>query len=154
VIAVEAAEIADHPEGTDPNALYAVQAGGLWFLHMGDLGFGLRNDELRAFVGRCDVLLALVGEGLTLPLGELDPMIEFLEPKWVVPMHYSLPPISAGMAGVDSFLQRHPRWPVLVARHHTVTFPLPVSPLGYPTIVVLEPSGYTATGGFPEFCCR
>ena len=38
---ITAAEIPDHPEGTDDNALYSFKAGGLWFAHMGDLGFVL-----------------------------------------------------------------------------------------------------------------
>lgn len=153
VIAVEAAEIANHPEGTDPNALYAFKAGGLWFLHMGDLGFGLSADELQPFAGHCDVLLALVGENLTLPLADLDPMIEALQPTWIVPMHYELPPIVGNMSTVDKFLQRHLDSPVVIARHHTVTFPLSVSSPSRPTIVILEPSGYKATAGLPEFHC-
>ena len=32
------------------------------------------------------MLLALVGEHLTLRLDELDPMIEILKPRWIVPM--------------------------------------------------------------------
>ncbi len=41
-----------------------------------------------------DVLLALTGEGLTLRLDELDPMIDTLNPTWIVPMHYNLAPVS------------------------------------------------------------
>ena len=70
-------------------------------------------------------------------------------------MHYGLPPLggadAGGMTPVDMFLNRHPRAPVYVARHHTVTFPLPKSADGQPIIVVLEPSGYKPTGGLPEF---
>jgi hypothetical protein len=40
---------------------------------------------------------------------------------------------------------------VIVARHHTMTFPTTKSEDGRPTIVVLEPSGYQPTGGFPGF---
>ena len=69
LVAVEAAEAPDHPDGADDNALYAFNAGGLWFLHMGDLGYGLNEDDLAPFAGRCDVLLALTGEGLTLAAG-------------------------------------------------------------------------------------
>ena len=140
--AVQAAEAPHHPDGPDDNALYAFKAGGLWFLHMGDLGYGIGADELAPFAGRCDVLLTLVGEHLTLDLDELDPMIEFLNPTWIVPMHYNLPPITAGMTKIDAFLKRRSGDPVIFARHHTVTFPLPSGGLGRPTIVVLEPSGY------------
>ena len=143
--AVEAAEVADHPDGADDNALYAFNAGGLWFLHMGDLGYGLNEDELAPFAGRCDVLLALTGEGLTLKLDELDPMIDILNPKWIVPMHYNLAPVSGQkrrMTKVDVFIERRPSDPVVYARQPVVTFPLPASEVGRPAIVILEPSGY------------
>jgi len=151
VITVEAAEITDHPEGSDPNALYAFKAGGLWFLHMGDVGFGLSAEQLQPFVGHCDVLLALVGEGLTVTLDALEPMIEILKPSWIFPMHYELPPIVGKMSSVDKFLQRYPRNPVIVPRQHSIALPLPELSPDRPTIVVLEPSGYKATGGLPQF---
>ncbi len=140
--AVQAAEAPHHPEGPDDNALYAFKAGGLWFLHMGDLGYGIGAEELAPFAGRCDVLLALVGEHLTLELDALDPMIEFLDPTWIVPMHYNLPPLTAGMTRVDEFLKRRSGDPVIFARHDTVTFPMPSGGLGRPTIVVVDPAGY------------
>ncbi len=145
MFAVRAAEAPHHPEGPDDNALYAFKAGGLWFLHMGDLGYGIGADELAPFAGHCDVLLTLVGEHLTLRLDELEPMIEFLNPTWIVPMHYNLPPLTAGMTTVDVFLKRRPRDPLIYARSHTVTFPLPSGGLDRPTIVVLDPSGYEPT---------
>ena len=145
LVAVAAAEAPDHPDGADDNALYAFKANGLWFLHMGDLGYELDADQLAPFAGHCDVLLALTGEGLTLRLDELDPMIDFLEPTWIVPMHYGLAPVSGikrRMSTLDVFLTRRPSDPVIYARRSAVTFPLPKSDLGRPTIVVLKPSGY------------
>lgn len=155
VAAIPAAEIADHPEGTDDNALYSFYAGDLWWAHLGDLGFGLSNEQLEPWVGKCDVLLPITGEQLTLKLDELEEMIEFLKPTWIVPMHYAIPPLGGasggGMTYIDAFLNDRPRDPVYVARHHTVEFPLPKSPNGRPTIVILEPSGYLPTGGLPTF---
>ena len=157
LVAIPAAEIPDHPEGTDDNALYAFKAGGLWFGHLGDLGFGLSNEELAPWAGRCDVLMAIVGEKHTVPLDALDSMIDFLKPTWILPMHYGVPPLGGegvpggGMSPVDVFLNRRSRDPVIVARYHTMTFPTTRSEDGRPTIVVLEPSGYQPTGGFPGF---
>ena len=145
LIAVEAAEAPDHPDGADDNALYAFQAGPLWFLHMGDLGYGLNADQLAPFAGHCDVLLALTGEGLTVRFDELNPMIDILTPSWIIPMHYNLPPVSGikrRMTRIEPFLQLRRRDPVIFCRHHTVTFPLPAPVAGRPTIVVLEPFGY------------
>lgn len=142
VIAVQAAEAPHHPEGPDDNALYAFKAGNLWFLHMGDLGYGIYGDELAPFADHCDVLLALTGEGLTLKLGELDAMIDILNPTWIVPIHYNLPPLDADMTAVEAFLRRRSHDPIIHVRHHTVTFPLSNIGVGGPTIVVLEPSGF------------
>ena len=151
--------VAEHPNHDlhDPmdNAMYAFKAGGLWFAHLGDLGYGLGEEKLAPWVDKCDVLMPIVGERNTVKLDDLDLMIEFLKPDWIVPMHYGLPPLggtdAAGMTPVDAFLNRHPRSAVYVARHHTVTFPTAKSEDGRPTIVVLEPSGYKATGGIPVF---
>ena len=156
IVGIATAEAPDHIHHAPmDNAMYAFKAGGLWFAHLGDLGYGLGEEELAPWANTCDVLMPIVGEMNTVKLGPLDMMIEFLKPTWIVPMHYGLPPLggadAGGMTPVDAFLNRHPRSPVYVVRHHTVTFPLPKSDNGYPTIIVLEPSGYKPTGGLPEF---
>jgi L-ascorbate metabolism protein UlaG (beta-lactamase superfamily) len=149
VVALQAAESPVHPDGPDDNALYAMKVGGLWFLHMGDLGYGLTAADLSIFHGRCDVLLAIVGEKLTLSLDELDPMVAALNPTWIVPMHYRLAPMSgSGMTPVDVFLRRRAADPVLFPRSHTVTFPMPAVSAERPTIVVPRPSGYQPTEEF------
>jgi L-ascorbate metabolism protein UlaG (beta-lactamase superfamily) len=148
VVAVAAAESADHPEGPKDNALYAFAIGGLWVMHMGDLGYGLRNHELEPFRGRCDVLLALAGEGLVLDHEELDPMIDFLKPRWIVPMHYGLAPVIGQMhvmSKVETFLEHRASEPVLLHRSTSVSFPLDSGANDRPTIVVLDPSGYEPT---------
>lgn len=149
VIAVPASETPDHPEGPKDCALYAFRAGGIWVLHMGDLGYGLSNEQLAPFAGHCDLLLALAGEGLTLPIDELDPMINFLDPSWIVPMHYNVPPVTGKlqvMSKVEVLLDQRSQDPVVFTRDDTTEFPLDTAALGRPTIVVLEPSGYTRTG--------
>ena len=159
LVAIAAAEDPDHADH-DPmdNAMYAFKAGGLWFAHMGDLGYGLGAEELAPWANRCDVLLAITGQKNTVKLGELDPMIEFLKPTWIVPMHYALPPLggedASGLTAVDAFINRRRGDPVVIARHHTVAFPLPKSGDGRPTIVVLEPSAYRPTGGILGFRAR
>lgn len=145
LIVLEAAEAPDHTEHSPhDNALYAFKAGDLWFLHLGDLGYGLTDEQLEPFVGHCDVFLVITGEQNTPSHNELDPMIDFLRPKWIVPMHYNLPQVSLGMSKVEKFLAHRARDPFIDVRHHTVTFPLPATNLDRPTIVVLEPSGYRA----------
>ena len=71
-------------------------------------------------------------------------------------MHYAIPPLggadAGGMTPVDAFVNRRSLDPVIIARHHTVYFPLPGSETGRPTIIVLEPSGYEPSGGLLK--CR
>jgi L-ascorbate metabolism protein UlaG (beta-lactamase superfamily) len=142
LVAAATHESVDHPDGPDPNAAYALRIGGLWILHMGDAGQALDDDALATFAGRCDVLLALAGGGLTLSLEELDATIEALAPRWIVPMHYGLPAIAVPMLPVEDFLARRTGDPVLLARSSTIE--IPDAPLvdGCPVVVVLEPSGF------------
>ena len=140
IVSVPTSESALHPEGPKDNAMYAFQVGGLWFLHMGDAGEALGPDLLAPFAGHCDVLLALVGGGLTIALDDLDNVIEFLRPNWIVPMHYALPGMSIELLPVDAFLAHRSRDPVLLAKASTVSFPLESFSLDAPVIVVLEAS--------------
>ena len=56
---------------------------------MGDVGFGLSDEQLQPFAGHCDVLLALVGENLTLRLDDLD-RVAFPEHSHGDPRAYTL----------------------------------------------------------------
>ena len=142
IVAVATHESDDHPDGPDPNAMYAFALEGLWILHMGDVGHRVEPEALAPFVGRCDVLLALAGGGLTIPLDDLDAVIDVLSPRWIVPMHYGLPQIKVDMLAVDEFLARHPEALVLRAGSSTIEIPAALPPPGRPTIVVLDPSGF------------
>jgi L-ascorbate metabolism protein UlaG (beta-lactamase superfamily) len=142
VVAVEVREAEHHPEGPDANAMYGFRLGGLALVHMGDLGHPAAPQHLAPFRDRCDVLFALTGGGLTIPLEDLDRVIEALEPRWIVPMHYAHPALDArvrsSMLPLEAFLGRRPRDPVVHAADTAITLPLEeASPP--PTIVVLEP---------------
>ena len=140
LITLPAAESPEHESGKPKdNALYAVQVGGLWILHMGDLGCGLGEKELEPFVGHCDVLLALVGQTNTIPFPDLDMLIDYLDPRWIVPMHFRLR-WPTRMRPLDEFLDHRPHDPLIFARRSTFEFSLETSPLGERNIVVLEPS--------------
>jgi len=143
LITVAAGEAPNHTMHSPmDNALYAFQVGGLWIMHMGDLGYRLTNEELAPFVGHCDVFLVITGEANTPAHADLSAMIDFLKPACVVPMHYALPPVVFKASPVEKFLAHRAGDPVIFPRHHTVTLPLPAIQPGRPNIVVLEPSGY------------
>ena len=144
VIAVGAAESPDRTFEDAPkdNAVYSVRVGDQWIMHLGDLGYGLNAQELEPFVDRCDAMLAIVGVSNTVPLEDLDFMISHLKPKWIIPMHYGLPPFDAGMHRLREFLDRRPGDPLFFARSSTVRLPLEVDVAKEPVIVSLKPSAY------------
>ncbi len=143
VYAVLAGENEDRPDNPKDNACYAFNLDGVWFAHLGDTGYGLTPDEMAPWRGRCDVLLAIVGEKFTLSLDDLDPMIDFLQPKVIFPMHYNLPPVGPLMSPVSKFVERRRgRDPIIHVPHHTVTLSLTPVLEGRPNIVVLKHTGW------------
>jgi L-ascorbate metabolism protein UlaG (beta-lactamase superfamily) len=143
VYCIISGENEDRPDRPKDNACYAFNLGGVWFAHLGDSGYGLTPAQMTDWRGRCDVLLPIVGEKFTLSLDELDPMIDFLQPKVIFPMHYHLPPVGPLMSPVSKFIDRRKgRDPILTVPHHTAALSLePVLP-GRPTVVVLQNSGW------------
>lgn len=111
-------------------------------MHMGDLGYELNAEELSPFIGKCDVLFALTGQKLTPKFAELDRMFEVLTPRWVLPMHYDLPPLCLGMSSVEEFLMHRSSDPIVRPRHHTIELPITNPANALLTIVVLDPSGF------------
>ena len=146
VICIQASENEDRPDNPKDNACYAFNLDGVWFAHLGDLGYGLRAAELEPWRGHCDVLMAIVGEKFTLSLDELEPMMEILQPKVIFPMHYHLPPVGPLMARVEKFIERRKdRDPIIYVPHHTVTLSLTPVVEGRPNIVVLRNSGWESS---------
>ncbi len=148
IVTLAVAEDPDHTlHAPMDNAMYAFNVGGLWFYHMGDLGYAVTPEQLAPFKDHCEVMIPLTGEKFTPKHEELDLMIDFLKPRWIVPMHYAIPPVIFDMMPIDKFLAHRSQDPVLMVRHHTVEFPLPTPKSDRPTIVVLDPSGYQRTDG-------
>lgn len=143
IICIAASENYNRPDAPKENAIYAFKVGDLWFAHLGDLGYGLSAEALQPWKGHCDVLMPIVGDKYSLSLDELDPMIDILQPKYIFPMHYHLPPPGGPMQPVSKFLDRRPKDAILIANHHKIALPLPELKPGHPTIIILQPSGYS-----------
>jgi L-ascorbate metabolism protein UlaG (beta-lactamase superfamily) len=106
VEAVAAGEGTNRPDAPKDNALYRFELGGLAVCHMGDVGDALSEAQLAPLRGRVDVLFALAGAGLTIPLPDLDQVIDEIGPRVVIPMHYSTPSLRYTAGPVEDFLAR------------------------------------------------
>ena len=69
------------------NTIYLVSTEGFNLVHLGDLGH-LLDDKIVEALGEVDVLFIPVGGFYTLELPDVVKVIEQIEPKVIVPMHY------------------------------------------------------------------
>lgn len=73
------------------NSVWVVEADGLTFAHLGDLGHELTEAQVRA-IGKVDVLMVPVGGIYTLNGEQAKKIVEQIKPRlYVLPMHYGVP---------------------------------------------------------------
>jgi len=88
------------------NAMYRFTLEGINITHMGDVGNALTDAQMDALAGT-DVLLALVGGHPTIALNDLHDVIERIQPKVVIPMHYRIPGPRFFMLPVTDFTSHY-----------------------------------------------
>lgn len=86
------------------NTIIVVDDGDIRLAHLGDLGHTLDADMIKA-IGAVDVLLVPVGGFFTIDHKEAAQVIESLDPRIVVPMHYKTDKVDFPIAGVEPFLE-------------------------------------------------
>jgi len=90
------------------NTIYRFQVDDTTLVHLGDLGHAL-DDDLLELMGEVDVVFVPVGGYYTLEMDEVIKVIEQLEPKYIVPMHYRTSQHEtktfAPIAPLETFLQ-------------------------------------------------
>jgi|UniRef100_A0A7V5XZH8 L-ascorbate metabolism protein UlaG (beta-lactamase superfamily) len=85
------------------NVIFLIQADGLRLVHLGDLGHQLTNEEKKK-LGEIDILFIPVGGYYTIDADEAGEIVEFLEPKITIPMHFKTPVLDFPIALVEDFL--------------------------------------------------
>ena len=71
-----------------PNTIFAFDLDGIRVAHFGDFGQGALRPEQAAALEGIDLLFLPIGGGPTVGAGAAAQIVETLEPRWVVPMHY------------------------------------------------------------------
>ena len=78
-----------------PNVMFRLEVDGVSYLHIGDNRADWPDEVARA-VGEVDVLLVTVDDSVhLLTYEEVDGLVQRLQPRVVIPMHYFIPGLSA-----------------------------------------------------------
>jgi L-ascorbate metabolism protein UlaG (beta-lactamase superfamily) len=85
----------DEQAGTQrgPNTIFVFTLDGLRVSHFGDFGQSELRAEQTEAIGKVDMAILPVGGGPTIGAAGAKAIVERLQPKWVVPMHYRTPKI-------------------------------------------------------------
>ena len=86
------------------NTVYVLDAEDLRVCHLGDLGH-IPNQSQAEAIGPIDVLLIPVGDGAALNATQAVEVINLLDPRFVIPMHYRLEGEPTKLDTLDKFLR-------------------------------------------------
>src|SRR5437763_14995757 len=83
----------DPHAGTDrgPNSIFVFDYDGLRVCHFGDFGQAALRDEQAEAIGQVDLLFVPVGAGPTIGARGAREVIDRLQPRWTVAMHFRTP---------------------------------------------------------------
>ncbi|MBI2872875.1 MAG: MBL fold metallo-hydrolase [Chloroflexi bacterium] len=91
-------------DGTHRNTMFIIEVDDVVLCHVGDLSVPLVSRQLEKLT-TCDVLFLPVGGRCTLPMDRVGEMVNTIEPRLVVPMHYAIPGLTVELDPVEKFLQ-------------------------------------------------
>ena len=94
----------DKTSGKDrgENIIYKFEFKDLNLVHLGDLGHLLTPEQLEE-IGVVDVLLVPVGGNTTINYKEAVEVINQIDPRIVIPMHYKIPSLNMELDPVEKF---------------------------------------------------
>lgn len=97
----------DDKEGKERgvNTIYVIEVEDMKVCHLGDLGQEKLTDEQVEKIDEVDILMIPVGGIFTVDGEQAVKIINQIEPRIVIPMHYKIPGLSLKLAGVDDFLK-------------------------------------------------
>lgn len=86
------------------NVAYSIVLDNVNVCHLGDITAPLTTRQAEE-LQPVDVLLAPAGAGCTLALDSILQLMQDLDPKIVIPMHYQIPGVREALGSLDAFLR-------------------------------------------------
>ncbi|MEO0095331.1 MAG: MBL fold metallo-hydrolase [candidate division WOR-3 bacterium] len=84
------------------DVIFNIEVDGINVVHLGDLGHTLTKSDAEK-IGRVDVLLIPVGGYFTIDSNEAESIVDLLNPKVVIPMHFKTSKCDFPIAPVEDF---------------------------------------------------
>lgn len=96
----------DNKKGAERGAItiYLIEENGIKIAHLGDLGQEELTDEQLEFLDEVDILLVPVGGLYSIKSEQAVKIINDIEPRVVIPMHYKFPGVNISLDGLDKFI--------------------------------------------------
>ena len=97
----------DENQGKDrgTNTIYVFEAEGMKLCHLGDFGQAELTPEQVEKIGNIDILFIPVGGVYTIDAKGAGKVLNQIEPKVVVPMHYAIPKLKPKLDKVDELFR-------------------------------------------------
>jgi L-ascorbate metabolism protein UlaG (beta-lactamase superfamily) len=96
----------DQKEGKErgSNTVYVIEMEGIKICHLGDIGQLKLDSRQIEIIDGIDILMIPVGGIYTVNGEEAADLINQIEPKIVIPMHYKIPGLTIKLEGLEDFL--------------------------------------------------
>ena len=96
----------DNKGGTERgiNTIFDFKFDGMNFCHLGDLGCNLNEEQLES-LSNVDILFVPVGGKYTIDAEDAVKVVNKIEPRIVIPMHYNDNGSDDSLAGVEKFIK-------------------------------------------------
>lgn len=97
----------DKSEGKErgPNTIYIIRSEDMAICHLGDLGQEKLTESQVEEIGDVDILMIPVGGNYTINYKEAVGVIQQIEPKIVIPMHYKIKGLDVEIDGPEKFIK-------------------------------------------------
>jgi L-ascorbate metabolism protein UlaG (beta-lactamase superfamily) len=82
--------------------IYQIRSDGMRICHCGDIG-AMPPAATIGRIKRCDVLMIPVGEVCTMDISEVTALIDLVDPKVVIPMHYHVSGLTMPLRTLERF---------------------------------------------------
>lgn len=97
----------DNKQGSERGAstMYRLELEGVRIAHLGDLGQTELTDKQLEVLDGVDVLMIPVGGKYTINGKEAEAIVEQIEPRIIIPMHYKIPGLKVDIDDVEPFIK-------------------------------------------------